>query len=293
MNLPIGFKQKVWDAVMAHRDNYGGSDSAYAQQLGINKAVYSTMKKHGVTDGKLTDATWVMLGRRFHVTMGNDNWKTVRTPVYNAIEKALVTCQENGLSMMLADECGIGKTYCATRIVSKMKNAFYVDCSQAKTKSRFIRTLATTLGVSTKGRLDEIKDMIKYYISILENPIIVLDEAGDLVYNAFLDFKEIWNANQYSCAWYLMGADGLRDKIERGYNRKKVGFAEMRSRFSDEYNTIVPSDKASKEAFYSKLIGDVATANTNDPKAVNRYVNVCLKKEGTLRHLRTLIKINA
>jgi hypothetical protein len=293
MNLPEGFREKVWDAIQAHRQNYGGNDSSYAQSLGINKSVYSTMKKHGVQDGKLTAAMWLILGRRFNVTMSADSWKTVRTPVYNAIENALAICQEKGLSMMLVDDAGIGKTYCAERIVQNMKNAFYVDCSQAKTKSRFIKALATALGVDTKGRLEEIKDTVKYFIGILENPIIVLDEAGDLVYNAFLDFKEIWNANQYNCAWYLMGADGFRKKIEDGFNKKKVGFAEMRSRFSDEYNTIIPPEKERREAFLRKLIGDVATANISDQKAVNRYVNACIKKHGTLRHLRTLIKIRA
>ncbi len=41
-------------------------------------------------------------------------------------------------------------------------------------------------------------------------PLVVLDEAGDLQYEAFLELKALWNATEMCCGWYMMGADGLR-----------------------------------------------------------------------------------
>ncbi|MGQ3647375.1 AAA family ATPase, partial [Ornithobacterium rhinotracheale] len=90
------------------------------------------------------------------------------------------------------------------------KNAFYIDCSQAKTKQLFIRLLAKTIGVDSTGRYADVKNTLKTYLAYLEKPLIVLDEAGDLDYTAFLELKELWNATQGHCGWYMIGADGLR-----------------------------------------------------------------------------------
>ena len=116
--------------------------------------------------------------------------------------------------MILVDDCGIGKTFCSKHIVRKMRNAFYVDCSQAKTKISFVKLLARTLGVDDNGKHTEVKDNIKYALSVLESPLIVLDEAGDLEYSTMLIIKELWNSAEGNAGWYMMGADGLKAKMD-------------------------------------------------------------------------------
>jgi hypothetical protein len=85
----------------------------------------------------------------------------------------------------------------------------------------------------------------------------------------------------------------LRAKIQRGINGKKVGFAEIFSRFSDEFIKLVPQGHADRQAYYTQLISTVATANASDPNNVPKLVKKCLSKETTLRYLETLIKIGA
>lgn len=292
MNLSTEFKNKVREAMLANRDNYGGSDSDYSKTMGIKPAIYSRIKK-GEIEKVLSDTVWINIGRELDVQLHHNNWKVARTSVYTQIENSLNFCKEYSQSMILADDCGIGKTFCTRHIIRKMKDAFYVDCSQAKTKQQFVRLLAKTLGVDNKGLYREVKANLKYFVNLLDKPVIVLDEAGDLDYNAFLELKELWNATTGNCGWYMIGADGLREKINRGINHKKVGYAEIFSRFSDGYITLVPAGTADKKHFYTNLIGAVAKANATDSKKVNAYVNQCLSKEATLRHLETLIKIDA
>ena len=173
--------------------------------------------------------------------------------------------------MILVDDCRIGKTFCAKHIVRQMKNAFYVDCSQAKTKQQFIRLLAKTIGVDNTGRYTDVKTAIKTYLIYLEKPLIVLDEAGDLDYNAFLELKELWNAAPRQCGWYMIGADGLRAKIDRGVSCKKVGYAEIFDRYSN-FVKLVPTGTDDKEQFYRKLIGDVAYVNVEDKEIVGSLI---------------------
>lgn len=99
---------------------------------------------------------------------------------------------------------------------NKAKNGFYIDCSQAKTRIHFVRLLARTLGVDDNGKHYEVKANIKYALSVLEKPLIVLDEGGDLEYSTLMIIKELWNASEGNVGWYMMGADGLKAKMKKG-----------------------------------------------------------------------------
>lgn len=290
MTLSLDFKQKVREAILIARENYGGSDADYSKSLGISNSIYSRLKK-GEVERIISDSQWLTIGRTLGVSMKTDSWKVARTSVYNEIESALHFCQQTGKSAVLVDDCGIGKTFCTRHILRSMRNAFYIDCSQCKTKQQFIRMLAKTIGVDHTGKYVDVKANLKYFLNLIETPLVVLDEAGDLEYNAFLELKEMWNGTAGHCAWYMIGADGLRAKIERGINGKKVGYREIFSRFSDEYTLIVPSGDQERKAFYSQLISDVAMVQVNDETKVNRMVKACLAKNATLRYLEMLVKM--
>lgn len=290
MRLDITFKNKVREAILKDRENYGGNDVEYAKKLGIDKAIYNRMKK-GETEKLISDTKWLIIANDLGVKLREDNWKIARTQIYSEIEDNLAVCKETGISTILVDDCGIGKTFCAKHIVRQMKNAFYVDCSQAKTKQQFIRLLAKTIGVDNTGRYTDVKTAIKTYLIYLEKPLIVLDEAGDLDYNAFLELKELWNAAPRQCGWYMIGADGLRAKIDRGVSYKKVGYAEIFDRYSN-FVKLVPTGTDDKEQFYRKLIGDVAYVNVEDKEIVGSLIATCMADNKRLRYLETLIKIN-
>jgi hypothetical protein len=292
MNLTNEFKIKVRSAILEKRQNYGGSDADFSKSLSINNAVFSRLKK-GEIDKILSDTAWITIGRLLQVKVYEDNWKVARTAVYTEIEDNLNFCKELSRSMVLVDDCGIGKTFCTKHIIRKMRNTFYVDCSQAKSKQQFIKLLAKTIGIDNLGKYNEILENVKYYITTLEKPLIILDEAGDLQYDAFLELKGIWNGTDGVCGWYMMGADGLRKKITRGLSAQKVGYAEIFSRFSDEFIKLVPNGKADRAAYYTELIGAVASANVEDQSKIKPLINKCLSKETTLRYLETLIKIGA
>lgn len=292
MEVSKEFKQRIFDAVIAARSNFGESDARFAKMLGINHSVYSRLKS-GQIDGLLSDSKWLELGRKYEVKLREEAWKIARTSVYEELEGSLLFCKESSKSMIMVDDCDIGKTVCSKHIARGLKNAFYFDCSQAKSKQVFIRELAKTIGLDNDGRYVDVKANLKYSLGNMEKPLVILDEAGDLEYTAFLELKELWNATTGYCGWYMLGADGLQAKVEKGIRNKKVGYREIFSRFSDEFIKITPNGVDDRMHFYRQLIGDVANANLSDPAMVNSYVKICLTKEKRLRHLETLIKFSA
>ncbi|GIJ93396.1 hypothetical protein CAPN002_06140 [Capnocytophaga stomatis] len=299
MKLAVEFKQRIREAVLADRENYGGSDADYAKRLNLKSAIFSRLKK-GEVEKIISDTQWLVIAHQLGVQVRDNAWNVARTQIYTEIEDNLMFCQQYSKAMILVDDCGIGKTFCTKHIVRKLKNAFYVDCSQAKTKQQFIRLLAKTIGVDNTGKYADVKAGIKMCLIYLESPLVVLDEAGDLDYHAFLELKELWNATQGECAWYMIGADGLRAKIESGIAHKKVGYAEIFDRFFDIIS-LVPTGTDDRKAFYAQLLNDVATANAKNPNDVPKLVRKCMnpdnKKEVStsdmkrLRYLETLIKM--
>lgn len=280
-------KVKIVDAIKGLQKNFAGNDTQYALSLGINKSILNRIKK-GDHEKVLSDAKWTSLARRVGVSLTNTPmWQKAETPVFQFISAQLEKCQEKSICSLLCDMSDIGKTFTADYYAKTHKNAVYVDCGQVKSKQKFIRYIAKEFGVDNTGKYSDVYEDLVYYLKTLDRPIIILDEAGDLQYEAFLELKALYNATEYQCAFYMMGADGLHAKMERAIDNKKVGYAEIFSRFGKKYGTVVPCEKNDKEAFLVTTAAMIIKANA--PTGTN--VNVLLKNtlgDGNVPSLRRI-----
>jgi DNA transposition AAA+ family ATPase len=260
-------KQKVLAALAERRANFAGSDAKFAVSLGINGAQYSRIKK-GELDRVLSDANWIGLARKLEIPLNDlPEWKTARTPVYEFISEQLAFCQSQGASRLLCDVADIGKTYTAKCYVKSNRYAVYVDCSQVKTKSKMIRFIAKEFGVGHTGMYADVYADLVFYLRSLPAPLIILDEAGDLEYEAFLELKALWNATERCCGWYMMGADGLREKMRRSIDFKKVGYAELFSRYGSSYQKASPDSAEELKEFKTVLGVLIIRANSENMDA--------------------------
>lgn len=293
ISITTEFKEKIIIAMRERRKLYDGSNGAFAKTLGISAAIFSRLN-NGENTGILKATQWIMMAYALGVSMEDRKWNMARTEVFNVIEEEVQFCKAYSKARICVDDCGIGKTFSARYLSRTLKNCFYVDASQAKTKQSFIRLIAKTIGCESKGRYIEVKETLKFYLKSLTLPVVIVDEAGDLDYDAFLELKELWNATEHCCGWFMMGADGLRAKIERGITNKRVGYAEIFSRYSEKFTTIVPRERQERNAFYKKLITDVLSANNCDPIQINAIAKRCLLNDsgghiGGLRRAESLL----
>ena len=279
-------KKQILEAITANRVNYP-SDAKHAASLGIATSVYSSIK-NGQTNKALSEANWITIARRLGVNLrGGIEWKAARTATFDFISAQLEACQNAGLSAILCDIPNIGKTFTARYYVKGHRNAVYIDCSQVKTKQKLVRKIATEFGVNGNGRYSDIYEDLVYYLRSIETPLIVLDEAGDLQYDAFLELKALWNATERCCAWYMMGADGLKAKIDRSIEHQKVGYTEMFSRYGDKYSRVTPADNKDREKFLMDQAAVVAKVNAPEGTDIAAMVR---KTAGGLRRVYTEIE---
>jgi hypothetical protein len=297
IQFPKELKPTVVAALLEQRNNFDGGDKQFAKRYGITLKDYRNITTWRTYDTLMSPAKWIKAARELGIDRKQQPWKTARTEVFEAIEEDVIFCQENSKSLILADDCGIGKTYTAKYLSRTRKNCFYIDASQCPTKIEFIRAIAKAIGVDSNNSLNDIRADVKYALAMLPNPCVIVDEAGELKNDAAMLIKELWNATEKCCGWYLMGADGLRAKMERNIRTKKVGWAELFSRHNDRYNKIVPVDKDERLAFYKKLITDVLSANLNDKSQLTAIVHKCLTNDSGqisgLRRAETLILLHA
>ena len=291
MKLTKEYREKVREAILEHRDSFPSlSDKAFGQTMGISASVFSRLKK-GETERIAADIFWIEQGRKLNVDLGTITWRPARTQVYEQIEDNITFCKEYQKATIMNDPCGIGKSFCTRHIVRTLNDAFYMDCSQARTKHKFIRALAQTLGMDNRGKVEDVKENLKYYIKLMNKPFIALDDAGYLNKNVFIEIIEIWNATEDRCGWMLIGDGSLRKKIERGINNEKEGQEALFNRFSEEFVSNVPPTRDEKREFYQQLVGDIANANLNNKTKIDMMVQKCLTKDRKLRHLKTLIQM--
>jgi hypothetical protein len=291
------FKERVIEALAKDRETYGGNSKEFANRHKINDAVYSRIK-NGETENVLKDATWLEIGRKLGVSLKEKPWNIVRTEVFVNIEEDVLFCQANAKGLIYVDDCGIGKTVATTYLSRTLPNCFRIDASQAKDTIDFIKVLAREIGVSTDGKRSDIKSKIKYYLKNLENPIVIIDEAGDINPAVVMEIKELWNATEGCCGWYLIGAEAFRVFIERGIKNDKPGFRELFSRFGERYSKTVPNGKDDKISFYKGLITEVLEQNMpKNADLLNTIVKKCLTEDsngkiGGLRRAETLLILN-
>lgn len=286
MEITKEIKERIIGAIMMDRENYT-SDNKHAVSLGISASVYNAIKK-GNYEKQVSDANWICIARRLGVVLKKEmEWKAAETPTFVFVSEQLEVCQQSGLSAMLCDMPNIGKTFTARAYVRTHKNSVYIDCSQVKTKVRLTHKIAKEFGVGVNGRYTDVYEDLVAYLRTIDSPLVILDEAGDLQYEAFLELKALWNATERACAWYMMGADGLKAKIQQAIERKKVGYTEMLSRFGDTYSRVTPDDAKERMKFLKAQAAIVAKVNAPEGTDVMQIVHL---SGGGLRRVYTEIE---
>ncbi len=271
--ISIDVKTKIIEALNHNRALYP-SDAKHARSLGVEKHQYLELQKRNFK-GVVEESKWISLARILNVQLKTKRkWVTVKTPTFEYINLQLSKCQERSLSAIFVDYAGIGKSHSAKYYCSQNSNAVYIDCSQVKTKQKFVRKIAQEFGVDSKGRYADVYAELVYYIGNMttgQKPLIVLDEAGDLDYLAFLEIKSLWNATEYVCGWYMMGADGLKKKIDDRKDLNKVGYAEIFDRFDNEFKRVSPKGKEEIKTFKLKQVHQVSKANNAQIAPLKMY----------------------
>jgi len=215
--------------------------------------------------------------------MNKVKWNTAKTPFFEFVTAQLSFCQVNAASRILCDASDLGKTHTAVEYAGNNKNAVYIDCSQVKTKQRLIRYIAREFGAGHTGTYNVVYADLISYVRQIKTPLVILDEFGDLEYDAFLECKALWNALEGVCGWYALGADGLRKKIDTRIEHRKVGYTEIFSRYGNKYQKASPDGSSDFKSFKIANAALIIQANFPDGTDIKKVIAAA---DFTLRNLK-------
>ena len=192
------------------------SDAKFATRIGIDKATWSRAKREEMWS-MLSDGMWLRMAQYVRFSRNaHTSWNHADTSVSRFLFQQFEMCQRMGMTAMLADDPGIGKTHCMREYERTHANVMCIDCSVSNTKGSFIRAIAQAAGVSVKGKLQALLDSAIYAICLMEKPLIIFYESGDLEPGALFQLNKLYHSCELSCGFFIMGSDGFKRRIQRG-----------------------------------------------------------------------------
>lgn len=271
------------------------SRAKYAVSIGITPSDFSNIAaaKWAENDRLIGHSKWLRIARSigFEFTP-SEKWVTAKTETYITISKQLEVCQAESLAAIFCDRAGIGKTHVCKEYAATHRNAFYINGGLSPNRFRFVRALAQAAGIDAKGSAEDVLADFVYYLKSLEQPILIIDEAGDMDNSTYRLLKRLYNELEFHCGFYMVGAPDLRKRIENSIRLRRNSFEEVYSRFGGRYIQVVPNEPNAQRKFLEAQVMQVCEANgLTDPERLHTVVQKSLEDMSRgLRFARIQVK---
>lgn len=234
------FKQRITQAIESFIAD-GGSAAQVARMSGLNDAYISLIRnnKPGET---IKNEHWQKIASALNVRM--EGWQTVETQNLRIVHTVLQDAKDNSLFMAVSHNAGSGKSLACREFtaVNSTRLVFLYKVEHGETnKIDFLRSLAQTLGIDTKGQgylsANRMADMIIEFFKrrLDQAPLLIVDEADKLTDKALRFFISLYNAVEGRMGCVILGTENLEKKIKSGVHHNRNGFDEIDSRFGRRF----------------------------------------------------------
>lgn len=286
-------KQEIAELLQQKFANSGlTSQAAFARTIGLHKSDLGNVfsGRFIATPALIGSGKWATMAYEVRYTTSKAmDWKTAPTEPFKFITTQLNLCKTMSFTGIFVDEPGIGKSYTCRHFADNNPNAYYIDCSCLRSNTDFIVTLARKVGVESNNKLSKLIDSIIFTLQNTPQPLIILDEAGELKDTTYREIKRMYNMLQYQCGFYLVGSDGLRNKIDSGIRNDTQGFKELFDRFGKKYLTYFSSkNTALQRSTMVSMALEVLVANGITSKEQQQPIISTLYEGSYIKSLRTV-----
>lgn len=207
-----------------------GSQNKAAAKLDVNVSTISKVRKAD-PDNLISGDMWVRLAGLLNVDFG---WVTAVTEDYKRIHNICMHAKDRGLSRLIVDEVGTGKTHSLKEFAKRNSNVYYIECDEYWTKKVFLKELMQAMGiVCDTGSIPEMVYSIISFLKKQPNALIIIDEFDKLKDGIINFYKTFFNKT--NAGFVLAGTPYLRIRIDKGVRLNKMCFKEIFSRAGGNY----------------------------------------------------------
>jgi len=216
-------KAQVRDALVRYVSGFSSQTLAAESLQGISASTISQVKNNNWE--LLSDRLWHTIARQVGFYCGE--WQPADTGAYLLLRILFSDAQHYAMAYGIAISKGLGKTFTAGHYTRENDNTFYIACNEEYNRKTFMLSLMKGAGLDTKGSVPQMMEQFAGYITSLEEPLLILDDAHKLKDRVLHLVVLLANAMAGKAGIIVMGGNELRMRIVEGVRLKKVGFDEI------------------------------------------------------------------
>ncbi len=148
----------------------------------------------------------------------------------SVIDQCEMTCRHKLMTGLTADT-GMGKTT-SLRAYASRKNVFMVTVDKTMNAKRFFLKIANVLGVAFDGNIHDVMLKIASRLNEMENPLLIIDEAGKLNHVMMLYMHDLREYTRGNCGILLAGMPYFKSRLAMFAEKQKEGCSEFMRRIN-------------------------------------------------------------
>jgi len=140
--------------------------------------------------------------------------------------------KSNHLMTGLTADTGMGKTTSLKAYVSTNKNTFMVTVDKTMNAKRLYLKILDMLGIQFDGNIHDVMLKIAAELNRLENPLLIVDEAGKMNHVMMLYMHDLREYTRENCGILLSGMPYFKRNLQRFAEKQKEGCSEFLRRIN-------------------------------------------------------------
>lgn len=285
-------KKEITLLLTNYVQGFSSQKQAFSLLNGVSEATGIAVLKNQWNG--ISDSMWRNIGKQ--IGWNERKSKLVETQDFNTMILYLSIAKDHGETFAVVGPAGSGKTYAGRWYADQMKsqNVYYLECAEYWNKKYFLIELLSAMGRSSAGM--NIYEMMNEVVSQLrkqERPLIILDEVDKLRDEVMYFFITLYNKLHGICGIVWTSTDVIVGRVDKGINRNKKGFQEIKSRLGSRFIGLHGTNKAEVQQIcevngiseaedvnriYNEYGGDLRRIDRNYIKKVARENYSKLKK---------------
>lgn len=153
------------------------------------------------------------------------------TSDFEAVFQLCETARRHHLMVGLIGDTGTGKTT-STKAFAQKRNVIRISYEKSMNPRLFFSSLLKTMNVDFEGRVYSEVDMIADLLNRMDNPLLIIDEAGKIPHALFLHLHDLRERTKDKAGIVLAGMPYFKSNLQKFANRGKEGCSEFLRRIN-------------------------------------------------------------